>query len=173
MSTSSRWIAWMFVLVVGPVDAQTPELGAAATVGEIHAVDATIMPNGEGLPVGSGSAITGVGLYRNHCLACHGERGTGGMNDVLVGGRGSLTSSTPLKTIGSYWPYATTLFDYVRRAMPYPTPGVLSDAQVYALTAYLLYINGIIGERVEMNAATLPTVRMPNRDNFRWAIESE
>ena len=173
MSTSNRWAVWTLVLAAGAADAQTPELGAAATVQEIRAADVTIMPNGDGLPVGSGNAAAGADLYRTHCLACHGERGTGGINDVLAGGRGSLTSPTPLKTIGSYWPYATTLFDYVRRAMPYATPGVLSDAEVYAVTAYLLYINGVIGERVEMNAATLPVVRMPNRDNFRWAIEAE
>ena len=150
---------------------QTPGLGSAATVQEIHAADVTIMPDGEGLPAGSGNATTGAALYSAHCLACHGERGTGGINDVLAGGRGTLTSKVPLKTIGSYWPYATTLFDYVRRAMPYSTPGMLSDDEVYAVTAYLLFVNGIIGERVEMNNATLATVRMPNHDNFRSAIE--
>lgn len=173
MSTSNRWAVWTLVLAAGTADAQTPELGAAATVQEIRAADVTIMSNGDGLPVGSGNAAAGAEVYRTHCLACHGERGTGGINDVLAGGRGSLTSPTPLKTIGSYWPYATTVFDYVRRAMPYATPGVLSDAEVYAVTAYLLYINGVIGERVEMNAATLPAVRMPNRDNFHWAIEAD
>ncbi|MDH3642570.1 MAG: cytochrome c [Gammaproteobacteria bacterium] len=145
----------------------TPRLGRAATVQHIRAADITVMPDGEGLPVGSGTAVTGAELYRVHCLACHGERGVGGPNDVLAGGRGSLTSAAPLKTVGSYWPYAATLFDYIRRAMPYPSPGVLSNAEVYSLTAYLLYVNGIIGERVEMNAATLPAVQMPNRDNFR------
>jgi cytochrome c len=159
------------VLSAAAAAAQTPGLGSPATVQELHAADITIMPDGEGLPAGSGDAATGADLYRSHCLACHGERGTGGINDTLAGGRGSLTSPTPLKTIGSYWPYATTLFDYVRRAMPYRTPGVLSDDQVYAVTAYLLFVNGIIGERVEMNAHTLPAVRMPNRDNFRWAFE--
>ncbi len=168
----SRWIVCTLALITGSVDAQTPRLGAAATLAEIRAADLTVMPNGDGLPAGSGNAATGGAVYRSHCLACHGERGAGGINDPLAGGRGSLTSETPLKTIGSYWPYSTTLFDYVRRAMPYPTPGVLSDDEVYALTAYLLYINGIIGERVEMNSTKLPLVQMPNRDNFRRAFES-
>lgn len=145
----------------------TPGLGKAATVQHIRAADITVMPDGEGLPAGSGNAVTGAELYRVHCLACHGERGVGGPNDVLAGGRGSLTSTAPLKTVGSYWPYATTLFDYIRRAMPYPSPGLLSNGEVYSLAAYLLYINGIIGEQVDMNAATLPAVKMPNRDNFR------
>jgi cytochrome c len=151
--------------------AQSPGLGTAASVQEIHAADVTIMPNGEGLPAGSGNATAGAGVYQSHCTSCHGERGIGGVNDVLAGGRGSLATTTPLKTIGSYWPYATTLFDYVRRAMPYWTPGALSDSDAYAVTAYLLYINGIIDERVEINAASLPSVRMPNQDNFRWAID--
>ncbi len=172
MSTFSRWIAWVLVFAAGPVEAHTPDLGAAASAQEIHAADTTIMPDGEGLPSGSGSAELGVELYRRHCLACHGEGGTGGINDQLAGGHGSMTSSIPVKTIGSYWPYATTLFDYVRRAMPYQTPGLLSNAEVYSVTAYLLYINGIIGETAQMNAATLPAVRMPNQANFRWAVES-
>ncbi|MFP6815523.1 MAG: cytochrome c [Pseudomonadales bacterium] len=171
MSTFRRWTAWLLVFATGPVEAQTPDLGVAPSVQEIHAADTTIMPDGEGLPAGSGSAEIGAELYRNHCQACHGEGGTGGINDRLAGGHGSMTSSMPVKTIGSYWPYATTLFDYVRRAMPYATPGVLSDTQVYAVTAYLLHINGIIGETEPMNAATLPAVRMPNQANFRWAIE--
>lgn len=159
--------------VAAVAGAESPALGQAATVQQLRTADVTVMPDGEGLPVGSGNAAVGAGLYQSHCLACHGERGVGGSNDVLAGGRGSLTSPNPVKTVGSYWPYATTLFDYVRRAMPYQTPGVLNDDEVYALTAYLLFINGIIGERVEMNAATLPTVRMPNRENFSWAIEAE
>jgi cytochrome c len=86
--------------------------------------------------------------------------------EPLAGGQGTLTSAQPLKTVGSYWPYSTTLFDYIRRAMPFNTPGVLTDDQVYAATAYVLRLNGIIGENEAMNAETLPKVQMPNREGF-------
>jgi cytochrome c len=109
-------------------------------------------------------------VYATKCLACHGPEGANGVNDRLVGGQGTLTSATPVKTIGSYWPYATTVFDYVRRAMPYPAPHSLSDAEAYAVTAYLLHLNGIIGADDVMDATSLPKVKMPNRDGFRSAI---
>jgi S-disulfanyl-L-cysteine oxidoreductase SoxD len=119
-----------------------------------------------GLPPGSGTAAQGATVYAQKCQACHGEKGVGGPNDRLVGGQGTLASKTPLRTVGSYWPYATTVFDYVRRAMPFVQPLSLTDGEVYALTAYLLNVNGIIGEQDVMNAETLPRVKMPNRDNF-------
>jgi cytochrome c len=97
---------------------------------------------------------------------CHGEKGAGKPNDPLVGGQGTLTSKEPVRTIGSYWPYATTVFDYVRRAMPYTESKSLTNEEVYAVTAYLLHLNGIIGAQDVMNAQTLPQVKMPNRDNF-------
>jgi cytochrome c len=100
------------------------------------------------------------------CAACHGANGTGKPADTLAGGIGSLSSAAPLKTVGSYWPYATTLFDYVRRAMPYDRPLSLSDNEVYAVSAYILALNGIIGEDATMNAKTLPQVEMPNRNGF-------
>ena len=127
------------------------------------------MPDGEGLPAGSGNAKAGTSVYVANCMACHGEKGVGGVNDTLVGGHGTLTSDRPQKTIGSYWPYATTLFDYVRRAMPYQTPGSLENNELYAVTAYLLHLNGIIEEDKILNAETLPEIEMPNRDNFVWA----
>ncbi|MCZ6642769.1 MAG: cytochrome c [Gammaproteobacteria bacterium] len=136
---------------------------------EIATADITVMPDGEGLPSGSGNAVAGLSVYAANCLACHGEKGEGGVNDTLVGGHGSLTSDRPQKTIGSYWPYATTLFDYVRRAMPYQTPGSLGNDELYAVTAYLFYLNGIIEENKILNAETLPEIKMPNRDNFVWA----
>lgn len=110
-------------------------------------------------------------LYLQHCLACHGERGAGGVNDTLAGGQGTLTSARPLKTIGSFWPQATTLFDYVRRAMPYPTPGVLADSEVYAITAYLLHVNGIVDETAVLDSRSLPAVVMPNADGFNQVFE--
>jgi cytochrome c len=105
-------------------------------------------------------------VYEQKCQVCHGEKGAGQPNDRLVGGQGTLTSKAPMRTIGSYWPYATTVFDYVRRSMPYTQPHSLSDNEVYAVTAYLLNLNGIIGENDEMNAQTLPKVKMPNQSNF-------
>jgi cytochrome c len=142
-----------------------PKLGVAVSEAELQAM-VSIMPNGDGLPPGSGDAVAGETVYQLNCMACHGQEGSGGINDRLVGGTGTLTSARPIKTVGSYWPYATTLFDYVRRAMPYQTPGALDDNELYAVTAYLLYLNDIVGEQDVMSAATLPSVRMPNRDGF-------
>jgi len=151
---------------------ESPALGVTVSAAQVSSADLTIMPDGENLPPGSGDAATGSQIYEANCRACHGERGQGGISDALVGGRGSLAGSNPQQTIGSYWPYATTLFDYVRRAMPYQSPGSLTNEQVYAVTAYLLKLNGVIGENDRMDAKTLPTVRMPNADNFDWSSEA-
>jgi len=151
----------------------SPKLGEAVSLAELNSVDLTILPDGEGLPEGSGTAAAGALIYQQNCLACHGVGGKDGVNDALVGGRGSLATDRPLKTVGSYWPYATTLFDYVRRAMPYQAPGSLSDNDVYAVTAYILYLNEIVGEDERLDAKTLPEVRMPNRENFVWAYASD
>ena len=105
-------------------------------------------------------------MYTQKCQSCHGEHGAGKPNDPLVGGQGTLTSPSPVRTIGSYWPYATTVFDYVRRAMPYTQSHSLTNEEVYAVTAYLLHLNGIIGAQDVMNAQTLPQVQMPNRNKF-------
>lgn len=155
----SLWPAWTSAQ-------QSPGLGQPATPAQIAALDISIPPDGSGLPAGAGTARTGANIYAAKCQACHGKDGTGKPNDRLVGGAGSLTSARPVKTVGSYWPYATTLFDYIRRAMPFTQPQSLSSDEVYALTAYLLYLNGIIAEDEEMNARTLPRVVMPNRGNF-------
>ena len=143
-----------------------PGLGVPATAAQIESADVSIGPDGAGLPPGSGTPAQGEAIFNTKCIACHGPQGSGVVNDQLVGGQGTLTSTTPIKTIGSYWPYATTVFDYVRRAMPYPTPHSLSDQEVYALTAYLLSLNGIIARDAVMDAKTLPLVKMPNRGNF-------
>lgn len=145
---------------------ETPHLGLPATQAEIAAWDISVGPDGIGLPAGGGTAAKGAAIYEQKCQACHGVKGGGQPNDRLVGGRGTLAGKTPVRTIGSYWPYATTVFDYVRRAMPYIQPQSLSNEEVYALTAYLLHLNGIIGEQDEINAQTLPKIAMPNRDNF-------
>ena len=150
-----------------------PGLGEELTAGQLESVDFTIMPDGDGLPAGSGNAITGRDIYNLNCLACHGENGSGGVNDALSGGHGSLTGPRPQKTVGSFWPYATTVFDYVRRAMPFQAPGSLSNEEIYAVTAYLLFVNGIIAEDVAMNAESLPQVKMPNHENFVWGYTPE
>ena len=149
-----------------PARVETPNLGRPATAAEIAGWDISVGPDGVGLPAGSGTALKGAAVYEQKCQACHGAKGAGQPNDRLAGGHGTLASKTPVRTIGSYWPYATTVFDYVRRAMPYTQPQSLSDDEVYAVTAYLLQLNGIIGEADEMNAQTLPKVTMPNRGNF-------
>jgi cytochrome c len=132
----------------------------------IAAWDISIPPSGAGLPKGGGTARQGVQVYEQKCQSCHGAKGAGKPADPLVGGAGTLASKVPVRTVGSYWPYATTLFDYVRRAMPITNPLSLTDEEVYAVSAYVLYLNGIISVDDELNARTLPLVRMPNRDGF-------
>ncbi len=148
------------------VPTRGPGLGRAATAQEIRAADISIPPSGAGLPAGSGNAKQGASVYAAKCLACHGEKGAGKPADVLVGGIGSLATPKPLRTVGSFWPYATTLFDYTRRAMPLQNPKSLTDDEVYAVSAYILYLNGIVAEDAQMNAQTLAQVKMPNRDGF-------
>lgn len=149
--------------------AQSPQLGVSIDDQALDGIDLTVLPDGTGLPQGRGDARIGAALYQRHCLACHGAAGVNGINDRLAGGHGSLDSAQPVKTVGSYWPYATTVFDFIRRAMPYAAPGSLSADEVYALTAYLLYINDVVAEDQQLDAQTLPAVVMPNRDNFRWS----
>ena len=170
MSTRRSLLLAATVLFAGKtiLAGEGPGLGQELTSAEVTALDYTIMPDGDGLPDGSGNAVDGKGIYLNNCLACHGEKGAGGLNDVLAGGHGSIKGTRPQKTVGSYWPYATTIFDYVRRAMPLTSPGILTNDELYAVTAYLLYINDIIAEDAEMNADSLPAVEMPNQDNFVW-----
>src|SRR5438046_8012039 len=144
---------------VTPRTMESPNLGREATPAQIAGWDISVGPDGVGLPPGRGTSATGATVYEQKCLICHGAKGAGQPNDRLVGGQGTLAGKTPVRTIGSYWPYATTVFDYVRRAMPYIQPQSLSDDEVYALTAYLLQLNGIIGESDEMNARTLPAVK--------------
>jgi cytochrome c len=126
-----------------------------------------VFPDGTGLPDGNGTAITGTAIYAAHCAACHGDKGQGLADfPALVGGRGSLTTSKPILTVGSYWPYATTIFDYIRRAMPYQSAGELSADDVYALTAWILAQNEIIETSAVVDRKTLPKIEMPNKDGF-------
>jgi cytochrome c len=147
---------------------EAPRLGIEATEAEVDGWALSILPDGSGLPAGSGTAGDGAEVYRRSCIACHGIEGQGGPNDQLVGGHGTIASDAPVKTIGSYWPYATTVFDYIRRAMPFTAPQSLSDDEVYAVTAYLLALNGIIDDDFVVDASTLPGIEMPNAGNFFW-----
>nr|WP_186199822.1 cytochrome c [Burkholderia gladioli] len=149
-----------------PTPTHQYNLGQPVTEAALSAWNIDIAPDGQGLPPGSGSVAHGGQIYQQKCAMCHGAKGEGGIGDPLVGGIGSLASSKPKKTVGSYWPYASTLFDYIRRAMPYNAPGSLSADEVYALSAYLLNRNGIVPDGTTLDATTLPRVRMPNRDGF-------
>ena len=140
--------------------------GRHATEEEIRAWDLDISPTGEGLPPGVGTVDKGGAVFAAQCAACHGPTGTEGPADRLIGGQGTLASSEPVKTIGSYWPYATTLFDYIRRAMPLTAPQSLTPDEVYSVVAWLLHQNGIVSKDIRLDAAMLPTIRMPNRDGF-------
>ena len=165
-----RCLAVCATLLVAPcfaASAQTPKFGQPIAPADIAPWDISIGPDGAGLPPGRGTAEQGETVYAAKCQACHGEKGAGRPNDALVGGIGTLApGKAPVKTVGSYWPYATTLFDYIRRAMPFQESQSLSADEVYAVSAYILSLNGIIGANDVLDAGTLPKVRMPNRDGF-------
>ena len=155
--------------------AQSPpaaHFGTAATAAEIAGWDIDVTPDGAGLPPGSGTPSAGAQLFAAQCAVCHGAEGQGvpvpgrGGYPRLVGGIGTLTRDHPVKTVGSFWPYASILFDYIRRAMPLTHPRSLSANDVYALSAFILWKNGVIAEDAAMNAQSLPAVKMPNRDGF-------
>src|SRR6185295_6842828 len=163
MSTFKRaaFAALLASIPAGAALAQEgPHLGVPISPADIAAWDISIGPSGAGLPPGSGTASAGAGVYAAKCIACHGEKGVGKPSDQLVGGNGTLRDAAPVRTVGSYWPYATTLFDYIRRAMPWPQPQSLSADEVYSVTAYVLFLNGVIGETDVVNAATLPKIAM-------------
>ena len=149
--------------------AQSPKYGVGSAAGEsqIKTMNITILPDGTGLPPGSGTVAQGQDVYSRRCARCHGQNLEGAeQGAALIGGAGSLTSEKPKKTVISYWPYATTIYDYVNRAMPFNQPGLLTADQVYAVTAFILHKGGVIQEGEVMNAQTLPKVQMPNRDGF-------
>ena len=161
-------LAFCFVhlALLARVSSQQYSLGRPASADEIRKHDAMIPPSGAGLPPGSGTAEKGKAIYAVQCARCHGATGREGPEDVLVGGIGSLSTPRPQKTVGSFWPYATTLWDYLNRAMPFDRPGVLPPDDVYSLTAYVLQLNGIVSATDVLDANTLPKIRMPNRDGF-------
>lgn len=168
-----RWVssvtlcAAVMSVAAPAVAVETPRLGQPISPGDLAPWDISVGPDGVGLPPGKGTAAQGEAVYAAKCLACHGQKGAGRPNDVLVGGFGTIASDKPaVKTVGSYWPYATTLFDYVRRAMPYQDSKSLTSDELYAVSAYILHLNGVIGADDALDAQSLPKVKMPNRDGF-------
>lgn len=142
------------------------DFGRRATPDEIKLWDIDVRPDGKGLPEGGGSVEHGRSVFEENCSGCHGDKGEGGIKDRLVGGQGTLASTMPVKTVGSFWPYATTLFDYIHRAMPYQAPGSLSVNDTYAVAAYILNLNGIIAADGKLDKESLPKIQMPNRGGF-------
>ncbi len=145
---------------------KAPQLGTPMTVDDVAQWNLTIFPDGRGLPEGRGTAAEGKVIFNQQCATCHGDAGRGGTAEELVSEPQALTEEAASKAIGPYWPFATTLFDFTRRSMPPDAPGSLTPDQLYALTAYLLAANKVIPETQEMNAKTLPAVKMPNRHGF-------
>jgi mono/diheme cytochrome c family protein len=141
-------------------------IGRTATPAEITGWNIDIDRDGHNLPLGSGTVKHGREVFDQQCAACHGAKGEGGVGDRLVGGQGTLSTPEPVRTVGSYWPYAPTLFDYVRRAMPQNAPQSLSNEDVYAVSAYVLNLNGLFPADGTLDAKTLAAIKMPNRDMF-------
>ena len=158
----------IFTLVcTTPAWAQSPYgIGRAATPAEIAGWNIDIDRYGNNLPPGSGSVSHGREVFDQQCAACHGAKGEGGVGDQLVGGQGTLATPRPVRTVGSYWPYAPTLFDYIRRAMPQNAPQSLSNEDVYAVSAYILHMNGLLSAEATLDANTLSAIKMPNRNMF-------
>lgn len=162
-------VLWVVGFLAACVFAQTARynIGREATPEEVRSNDTSIRPDGLGLPSGHGTPKEGRIVYTEKCAGCHGDHGEGAPHyPALVGGQGTLTSTKPLLTVGSYWPYATTVWDHIYRTMPYANPGILTPKETYSVTAYILFLNGIIDENKELNEKTVPMVKMPNRDGF-------
>ena len=156
-------------MVASPVGAETQGhygIGRTATDAEIAGWNIDIGRNGENLPPGSGTVSQGREVFAQQCAACHGDKGEGGVGERLVGGQGTIATPHPVRTVGSYWPYATTLFDYIRRAMPQNAPESLGNDDVYAVSAYILHLNGLIPADTTLDAGALRAIKMPNRGMF-------
>jgi cytochrome c len=166
----TRSVLVIVVVLAGAISlaAQSPKFGVGrpATPEEVRDLGAAVGPDGTGLPDGSGTVAAGREVFAAQCARCHGPNGEGGVGAVLVGGQGTLATPKPLKTVGSFWPYATSVWDYVNRAMPFDKPGLLRPDEVYAVVAFVLNLNGIVAESQVLDAKSLPQVRMPNRDGF-------
>jgi len=168
MCTSDRLavLCLALALVCGAAHAQAPKLGKPIPEADIAQWDISAAPDGSGLPPGSGTAAQGAKIYAQKCVVCHGENGRGKPFAALVGGAPLTSGIDTTKSIANFWGYPTIIFDFTRRAMPFQAPRTLTNDEVYALTAYILSINKLIGENDVMNAQTLPKVQMPNRDGF-------
>lgn len=167
LAVAAMVLASSVALAQGQVGNQAaPNLGQPISDAEIAAWDLSILPDGTGLPPGSGTPEQGAKIFAAKCALCHGPEAKGGTAASLVGGRALTDGIDTPKTIANFWPFTTTLFDFTRRAMPWQAPRTLTNEEVYALTAYILSLNKIIGPTDVMNAQTLPRVRMPNRDGF-------
>ena len=141
-------------------------IGRLATPDEVAGWNIDVGHDGSGLPSGSGTVSHGRDIFVQQCAACHGDKGAGAVGDRLVGGQGTLATAKPVRTVGSFWPYAPTLFDYIRRAMPQNAPQSLSNDEVYAVSAYILNLNGIVPTDATLDARSLAAIKMPNRDGF-------
>jgi mono/diheme cytochrome c family protein len=161
-------LSFVVLAAAATLAGQSPKyaVGRPATPEQIRNLGVAIAPDGSGLPEGSGTVAAGQEIFKARCSKCHGEKAEGAVGPRLVGGQGTLATAKPLKTVGSYWPYATTVWDYINRAMPFDQPGLLKPAEVYAVVAYILNVNGIIGNDQVMDAKSLPKVKMPNREGF-------
>jgi S-disulfanyl-L-cysteine oxidoreductase SoxD len=163
-----------FVIAAGAIAALTCSaqaqtlygIGRPATPAEIAGWNIDVGRDGSNLPEGRGTVSHGSEVFAQQCAACHGDKGEGGIGDRLVGGQGTLATAKAVRTVGSYWPYATTLFDYIRRAMPQNAPQSLSNDDVYAVSAYILSLNGLVASDATLDAKSLAAIRMPNRDGF-------
>ncbi|MFN7919635.1 MAG: c-type cytochrome [Bryobacteraceae bacterium] len=148
--------------------AQSPKYGVGRTPSDadLRTLSVSVAPDGKGLPAGSGTAVQGRELFAARCAKCHGEKAAGDVGPALVGGQGTLATAKPVKTVGSFWPHATSVYNYVNRAMPFNQPGSLTHSEVYAAVAYILHLNGIVSETEVLDAKSLAKVKMPNRDGF-------
>ena len=170
MRTREFYAAMLAIIVLAgatSAQAQSPYgIGRPATSAEIGGWNIDIDRYGNNLPPGSGSVSHGHEVFDQQCATCHGANGEGGVGDRLVGGQGTLATAKPIRTVGSFWPYAPTLFDYIRRAMPQNAPQSLSNDDVYAVSAYILNLNGLLPADAPLDAKALSAIKMPNRDKF-------
>ncbi|WP_439409274.1 c-type cytochrome [Bradyrhizobium sp. DASA03076] len=167
-----RWreicgVVLVFLIWASSAQAQsTYGIGRQATAAEIAGWNIDVGRDGSNLPAGRGSVSQGRDIFAQQCASCHGEKGEGAIGDRLVGGQGTIGTPRPIRTVGSYWPYSPTLFDYIRRAMPQNAPQSLSNEDVYAVSAYILSLNGLVRDDATLDAKSLAAIKMPNRDKF-------